>query len=105
MPSMRLLRRFSFLLILLTLGIFIFQNQALLGQPTEFVFLQWRLSIILGFWILFSFIAGWLLFLLIDLRKSLQLRMEMRRKDQLIARLEKQVMLTAPSANKPDSVR
>lgn len=84
---MKLIRRILFLLLLLALATAAFQNQQNLGIPLEFAFLQWRFSLVLGFWILFAFAAGAAMFALVDAWKSMFLRLELRRKDQEIARL------------------
>jgi uncharacterized integral membrane protein len=87
---MNLIRRILLLLLLLALAVLTFQNQNAFGMPVEFSFLHWSFSLILGFWILFAFAAGVALFALVDTWRGLLLRLEIRRKDQEIARLKQE---------------
>jgi uncharacterized integral membrane protein len=93
---MILIQRLIFLAVILALAIVAFQNQGELGRSVDFVFLRWRLSLILGFWLLFSFLGGGMLFLLFDAWRSLRLRMEIRRRDQIIARMEQEAAFRSP---------
>lgn len=84
---MKLIRRVLFIMLILVLAVVVFQNQQSLGWPLEFSFLHWSFSLVLGFWILLSFVAGVALFALVDAWRGMLLRLEIRRKDQEIARL------------------
>ena len=84
---MKLIRRILLIVFLVALAVLIFQNQQAFGTPVEFSFLKWSFSLVLGFWILFSFIAGVALFALFDAWRGLLLRLEIRRKDREIADL------------------
>jgi uncharacterized integral membrane protein len=83
----------------------VFQNQHNLGVPLEFAFLHWRFSLVLGFWILFAFLAGAALFALTDAWKSMFLRLEIRRKDQEIARLKEKERNALESTAAPGDPR
>jgi uncharacterized integral membrane protein len=67
---------------------FIFQNQGYLGRPVELVFFSFRQTLMLGFWLILSFSAGSLLFMLVDLPKSFALKRELTRKSQELARVQ-----------------
>jgi len=96
---MKLIRRILFIALVLVMAIVLFQNQQSLGTSMEFSFLQWSFSLVLGFWILLAFLTGVVLFALVDTWRGMMLRMEIRRKDQEIARL--QAALNAPPADLP----
>ncbi len=85
---MLLLRRIVFLSVIALMAVFIFQNQENLGRPLDFQFLHWSSSLVLGFWILFSFLAGAALFALIDAWKSMLLRRGIEQRDRRITQLE-----------------
>ena len=90
---MKLFRRilaFAFLLVLL---VALFQNQQSLGMTIPFSFLKWTYSLVLGFWIIFAILSGAMLFALISTWKNFWIRMEIRKRDQEIARLEKELAL------------
>jgi uncharacterized integral membrane protein len=82
------LKRFLILLIVILLGVFAVQNQVYLGQRVELVFFKFHATLVLGFWIVISFLLGALLFLTIDLPRTLSLRRDVRRKANEIARLQ-----------------
>ncbi len=90
---MKLFRRVLFLLLIIFMLVVIFQNQASLGLTLEFSFLKWSFSLVLGFWILFAFAAGAATFALVDAWKGMWMRWEIRKRDQEIARLEKELAL------------
>jgi uncharacterized integral membrane protein len=92
---MKLIRRVLFILLLLVLATIVFQNQQSLGMPLRFSFLHWNISLVLGFWILFAFAAGVVLFALVDAWRGMMLRLELRRRDAEIARL-KELVQQAP---------
>jgi|GEM_PF-7039720 len=93
---MKLLRRILFVALLLVFAVVIFQNQHSLGLPIAFSFLTWSTSLVLGFWILLAFSAGVVLFAFIDAWRVMMLRLELRRRDQEIARLRQIVQQNAP---------
>ena len=82
---MRILRRLASLAILIAVCVIVFQNQEMLGRSTEVVFLRWRITLVMGFWLLFSFVAGGLLFLLLDAWRNLGLRWKVRKLEQELA--------------------
>ncbi len=96
---MKLVRRILFIALVMVMAIVLFQNQQSLGMPMELSFLRWSFSLVLGFWILLAFLAGVALFALVDAWRGMMLRLEIRRKDQEIARL--QALLNAPPADLP----
>lgn len=81
-------KRFLLLALIALLGVFAFQNQSLLGQPVNLIFLQYNQTLVLGFWLLLSFLAGSLMFLLVDLPRSFSLKRELARKSQDLARAQ-----------------
>ena len=70
------------------LGWFIYQNQGFLGKPVELVFFSFRQTLMLGFWLILSFVSGSLLFMLMDLPKAFALKRELSRKSQELARVQ-----------------
>lgn len=91
---MQLIRRVLFLSLIAVMAVFIFQNQETLGDPLDFYFLHWASSLVLGFWILFAFLAGAALFALIDAWKSMLLRRGIESRDRRITRLEQELAET-----------
>ena len=98
---MKLFRRLLFLILVIALLIVIFQNQKSLGLTLEFSFLRWSFSLVLGFWILFAFAAGAALFALIDAWKGLWLRWEIRKRDQEILSLQKELAAAKDKSGSP----
>jgi uncharacterized integral membrane protein len=88
---MKLVRGVLIFLLLLVLLVALVQNQASLGTPLGFSFLKWSFSMVVGFWILFTFLAVAALFVLVGAWKGVWTRREIRRRDQEIARLEKEL--------------
>jgi uncharacterized integral membrane protein len=84
---MRIIWRILVLALVLAVGTAVFQNQESLGSRVDFAFLRWRTSLVLGFWLMFSFLGGALLFL--DIWRNLRLRWEIRKRDQQIAELQR----------------
>jgi len=89
---MKLFRRIVLIALLILLAVAVFQNQKNLGLDLEFSFLKWHFSLVLGFWLFFAFLGGAALFALIDAWKRLRLGGEIRRRDQEIARLERELI-------------
>jgi uncharacterized integral membrane protein len=83
---------------LLAAVVAVFQNQRSLGQDLEFSFLKWHYSLILGFWILFAFLAGAAVFALANLWNTLKSGYTIRKRDQEIAQLEKELSAAKKSA-------
>lgn len=86
---MKLVRRILLIAVLAALAVLVFQNQEAFGMPVEFAFLRWSFSLVLGFWILFAFASGVVLFALADAWRGMLLRLEIRRKDREIAELRR----------------
>lgn len=82
------IKRFLLLALIALLGVFAFQNQSLLGQPVNLIFLKYNQTLVLGFWLLLSFLAGSMMFLLVDLPRSFTLKRELARKSQDLARAQ-----------------
>jgi hypothetical protein len=70
------------------MGIFIFQNQAFLGEAGHIKFFRWEVTLITGFWLVMSFVFGVLVYLIIDLPRDIVLKRDLRRKSQEITRLQ-----------------
>lgn len=84
---MKLIRTVLLSVLILILLVALFQNQQALGTTLEFSFLKWTFSLILGFWILFTFVAVAALFVLVGAWRGLWMRREIRKRDQEIVRL------------------
>ena len=82
------LKRFLLLAIVALLGVFAFQNQSQLGQQVNLTFLKYSQNLVLGFWLLLSFLAGSVIFLLVDLPRSFSLKRDLARKSQDLARVQ-----------------
>jgi uncharacterized integral membrane protein len=89
---MNLIRRILLIVLLLALAVLVFQNQGAFGQMVEFSFLSWSFSLVLGFWILFAFIAGVALFALVDAWRGMLLRLEIGRKNREIRELQERLI-------------
>jgi uncharacterized integral membrane protein len=76
------LRRLLTILLLLALAVTLFQNQEALGLSVQFAFLKWHFSLVLGFWLLFAFVAGALLFAAFDAWRDLRHGIDRRRRDR-----------------------
>lgn len=79
---MKTIRRLLAVVLLIVLVVALFQNQESLGLAVEFAFFHWSFSLVLGFWLLFAFIAGAALFAVLDAWKGMLRRLENRRRDQ-----------------------
>jgi uncharacterized integral membrane protein len=89
---MILIRRILMIVLLLALAVLVFQNQKAFGQSVEFSFLSWSFSLVLGFWILFAFLAGVALFALVDAWRGMLLRLEIGRKNREIHELQERLI-------------
>jgi uncharacterized integral membrane protein len=81
-------KRFLIVAVLALLGTFAFMNQESLGQKLELHFFRYHVTLVFGFWVLLGFLAGALLFLMVDLPRSLSMRRDLHRKSQELARLQ-----------------
>jgi uncharacterized integral membrane protein len=82
------IKRFLLLVIVALLGYLAFTNQKDLGTSLTLACFKMQLTLVFGFWLLLSFLAGVLLFLVIDLPRTLSLKREVGRKAQEISRLQ-----------------
>jgi uncharacterized integral membrane protein len=96
---MHLIRRILLIVLLIALAVLVFQNQEAFGQSVEFSFLSWSFSLVLGFWILFAFIAGVALFALVDAWRGMLLRLEIGRKNREIRELQERLIETTKGSN------
>lgn len=94
------LKRFLLLALIALLAIFAVQNQQILTQPVELSFFKPRQTLMLGFWLVISFTAGSLLFLLVDLPRSFSLKRELARKSQDLARAQSELTRAREEARK-----
>ena len=93
---MKYVYRFLLLVFAAALGVFLVQNQKYLGQSVELAFFGWRGTLVLGMWLLISFLAGVLVYFLVDLPSSIAKRLEMRRKLQELVELQSQMFKHNP---------
>lgn len=85
---MTYVKRFLIVAVLALLGAFAFMNQESLGQKVELHFLKYHLTLVFGFWVLLGFLTGAVLFLAIDLPRSISMRRDLTRKSNELARLQ-----------------
>lgn len=85
---MTYLKRILLLALAALLGVFAFQNQHFLSQPVTLAFFRYSATLMLGFWLLLTFLAGALLFLVVDLPRSFSLKREIARKSGDLARAQ-----------------
>ena len=96
------LKRFLFLAVLVVLGILIVQNHAYLGQAQELAFLKYSIILFQAIWLGLAFLLGAVLFLAIDIPRTLSLKRKLRRGTQEIAKLQAEVArLQAANAAAP----
>jgi uncharacterized integral membrane protein len=100
---MRIVRRIAFLVLILVIAATIFQNQESLGQTIGFHFLYWQKSLVLGFWIFLSFVAGGIVFLFLDTWRNIRLRWKLRSQEQQIAKLQADLAASGKTATSPIS--
>lgn len=81
-------KRFLLVALIALLAVFAVQNQHFLTHPVELAFFKYKQTLMLGFWLIISFVAGALLFLLIDLPRAFSLKRELSRKSQDLARTQ-----------------
>ncbi len=75
-----------------------FQNQHDLGTSLSVAIFKFRITLVFGFWVLLSFLAGVALFLAIDLPRTFAAKRELRRKTNEIARLQSELDRLAAAA-------
>ena len=95
-------KRFLIVAVIGLLGVFAFQNQESLGRNVELNFFGYRQGLLLGLWLLLAFLAGAVLFLMVDLPRSISQRRELHRKSQDLARLQFELSRSL-SASQPES--
>ncbi len=88
---MPIVKRILFFVTALVMVIFILQNQSGLGQPFELIFFNFRHNMVLGIWLLLSFLCGALMWFLLDWRRNFMLGRDIRQKEKDIARLESEM--------------
>lgn len=81
-------KRILVLALIAVIAVFAFQNQKDLGQSLTLSLFKYQQTLVLGFWLLLSFLAGAMLFMLVDLLRSFSLRLELSRRNQEVARLQ-----------------
>jgi uncharacterized integral membrane protein len=81
-------KRILVLALIAVIAVFAFQNQKDLGASLTLSLFKYQQTLVLGFWLLLSFLAGAMLFMLVDLLRSFSLRLELSRRNQEVARLQ-----------------
>lgn len=94
---MKLLRRILLIALIVAIAVLAFQNQAALGTQVELSFLKWRTTFVLGVWLLSAFVAGVILFALVDAWRGMWLRLRLRQAEQEVARLRAEAAAPQPS--------
>jgi uncharacterized integral membrane protein len=84
-------KRFFLLAMIILIGIFAFRNQTYLGQRVDLVFFRDPFSMVLGFWLVASFLVGAFLYMVIDMPKDLAMKRDLRRKSHEINRLQAEI--------------
>jgi uncharacterized integral membrane protein len=99
-------KRVLLLALIALLMVFAFQNQRDLGTPVTLTFLKWQQTLVLGFWLLLSFLAGALLFILVDMLRSFSLRRELARRTQELSRAQAEVvrLQAVPQGSQPTAL-
>ena len=91
-------KRVALLALLVLLGVFAFQNQKFLLTQQELSFFKYHATLAVGFWMLLGFLAGILVYLSVDLPRTLTLKRELRRKSHDLARLQYEMTRQPPPA-------
>lgn len=94
-------KRFLLLALIVLLAVFAFQNQKELGTSIPLTFFKHHWTMVLGFWLLFSFVAGAMLFMLVDLLRSFALKRELSRKSAELARVQFELTRAQAAAQPP----
>jgi len=95
-------KRFFLLSVIILIGIFAFRNQNDLGQQVDLVFFRNPFSMVLGFWLVASFLVGAVLYMIIDMPRDLALKRDLRRKSQEVTHLQAEIArLQAPPSGTP----
>ena len=100
---MKYLKRFLLLAFIVLLGVFAFRNQTFLGQSVNLVFISQPVSLVLGFWLVASFLSGVLVYMFVDMPRDIVLKRELRRTTQEVARLQAELnrLQSAATGAKP----
>ena len=85
---MKNVKRFVLVVFILLLVVFVFRNQNFLGNKVDLVFFKNPISLVLGFWLVLSFLLGLLVYMLIDMPRDIVMKRDLRKKSQEIARLQ-----------------
>jgi uncharacterized integral membrane protein len=94
-------KRFLLVALIALLAVFAVQNQHFLTQPVELIFFKYKQTLMLGFWLVLSFVAGAALFLLIDLPRAFSLKRELSRKSHDLARTQFELNRAQAAATPP----
>lgn len=93
---MKYFKRFFLLSVIILIGVFAFRNQTYLGQRVDLVFFREPFSMVLGFWLVASFLVGAILYMIIDMPRDLALKRDLRRKSHEINRLQAEITRLQP---------
>lgn len=93
---MKYFKRFFLLTVIILIGIFAFRNQTYLGQRVDLVFFRNPFSMVLGFWLVASFLVGAFLYMIIDMPRDLAMKRDLRRKSHEIDRLQAEIARLQP---------
>lgn len=81
-------KRVLLLVLVALLAVFAFQNHENLGRPVTLAFFKYGATLMLGLWLVISFAAGSLLFILLDLPHIFSLKREVTRKSGELAKAQ-----------------
>ena len=95
--------RILLLALVVVIGIFVFQNQSFLGESGHIRFFKWDVTLIVGFWMVLSFLCGAVLFLILDLPGTISMKLELRRKNQDLKNLQTELASLKASGAGTDS--
>ncbi|MDB5102428.1 MAG: hypothetical protein JWP91_117 [Fibrobacteres bacterium] len=100
---MKYIKRLLLLAFIILLGVFAWRNQTYLGSPVVLVFFRRPMTLVLGFWLVLSFLLGLLVYMIIDLPRDIAMKSDLRRKSKEIARLQFELNrhLNASAGNPP----
>ena len=103
MKAMVYLKRIIGIAIVAVLAWLAFQNQHDLGTSLTVSIFKFQITLVFGFWVLLSFLAGVVLFLAIDMPRAFSLKRELRRKSNEIARLQAELDRAAAAGSASDT--
>ena len=81
-------KRVLLLALVALIAVFAFQNHGNLGKPVDLYFFRYGGTLPVGLWLVISFAAGCLLFVLLDLPRIFSLKREVSRKSGELARAQ-----------------